>query len=71
MFYSIRHLTRFRYNTPVSESLMELRMHPRTEGGQRCLSFNFPWIRARAYTNIAITWATWCTTSTCLGSIAS
>ena len=39
MFYSIRHLTRFRYVTPVSESLMELRMHPRTEGGQRCLSF--------------------------------
>ena len=39
MFYSIRHLTRFRYATPVSESLMELRMHPRTEGGQRCLSF--------------------------------
>jgi transglutaminase-like putative cysteine protease len=39
VFYSIRHLTRFRYATPVSESLMELRMHPRTEGGQRCLSF--------------------------------
>ena len=39
MFYSIRHLTRFRYKTPVSESLMELRMHPRTEGPQRCLSF--------------------------------
>jgi len=39
MFYSIRHLTRFRYTTPVIESLMELRMHPRTEGGQRCLSF--------------------------------
>jgi transglutaminase-like putative cysteine protease len=39
MFYSLRHLTRFRYATPVSESLMELRMHPRTEGAQRCLSF--------------------------------
>ncbi len=38
MFYSIRHLTRFRYKSPVSESLMELRMHPRTEGPQRCLS---------------------------------
>jgi transglutaminase-like putative cysteine protease len=50
MFYSIRHLTRFRYKTPVSESLMELRMHPRTEGGQRCLSFQLsvdP--RARVY----------------------
>jgi transglutaminase-like putative cysteine protease len=39
MFYSIRHLTRFRYSAPVTESQMELRMHPRTEGGQRCLSF--------------------------------
>lgn len=50
MFYSIWHLTRFHYKTPVSESLMELRMHPRTEGGQRCLSFQLsveP--RARVY----------------------
>ena len=50
MFYSIWHLTRFRYKTSVSESLMELRMHPRTEGGQRCLSFQLsveP--RARVY----------------------
>ncbi len=39
MFYSIRHLTQFRYDSPVSESLMEARMHPRTEGSQRCLSF--------------------------------
>lgn len=39
MFYSIRHLTQFRYDSPVSESLMEARMQPRTEGPQRCLSF--------------------------------
>jgi transglutaminase-like putative cysteine protease len=39
MFYSIRHLTKFRYSAPVSESAMELRMHPRSEGSQRCLSF--------------------------------
>jgi transglutaminase-like putative cysteine protease len=39
MFYSIRHCTRFRYSAPVSESLMEARMHPRTEGTQRCLTF--------------------------------
>jgi transglutaminase-like putative cysteine protease len=39
MFYSIRHCTRFRYSGPVSESLMEVRMHPRTEGAQRCLTF--------------------------------
>jgi transglutaminase-like putative cysteine protease len=40
MFYSIRHLTQFRYDSAVSESLMEARMHPRTEGSQRCLSFH-------------------------------
>jgi transglutaminase-like putative cysteine protease len=39
MFYSIRHLTQFRYDSAVSESLMETRMRPRTEGAQRCLSF--------------------------------
>jgi transglutaminase-like putative cysteine protease len=39
MFYSIRHLTRFRYSSPVSESTMELRMQPRSEGSQRCLTF--------------------------------
>lgn len=39
MFYTIRHITRFRYATPVSESLMEVRKHPRSEGIQRCLSF--------------------------------
>ncbi len=38
MFYSIHHLTKFRYSGPVSESIMELRMQPRTEGNQRCLS---------------------------------
>jgi transglutaminase-like putative cysteine protease len=39
MFYSISHCTRFRYSAPVRESLMEVRMHPRTEGSQRCLNF--------------------------------
>lgn len=38
-FYSIRHLTRFRYSHPVSESIMETRMHPRTDSTQHCLSF--------------------------------
>ncbi len=38
-FYTIRHLTRFRYSTPISESVMEARMQPRTEGPQRCLDF--------------------------------
>lgn len=40
MYYSIRHVTRFRYSAPISESMMEVRMQPRTEGGQRCLSFH-------------------------------
>lgn len=39
MYYRIRHLTRFRYSEPVSESIMEVRMHPRTEARQRCLDF--------------------------------
>jgi transglutaminase-like putative cysteine protease len=39
MFYSIRHVTKFSYSGPVSESLMEVRMHPRSEMNQRCLTF--------------------------------
>ncbi len=39
MYYSIRHLTKFRYGSPVSESIMETRMHPRSDAGQRCLTF--------------------------------
>ena len=39
MYYSIRHLTKFRYQTPVSESIMETRMHPRSDANQRCLTF--------------------------------
>src|SRR4051812_25693211 len=39
MFYSIRHVTKFQYSGPVSESLMEVRMHPRSEMNQRCLTF--------------------------------
>jgi transglutaminase-like putative cysteine protease len=52
MFYSIRHLTKFRYTTPVSESVMETRMHPRNEGPQRCLTFHLavsPRCRAFSY----------------------
>jgi transglutaminase-like putative cysteine protease len=38
-FYSIRHLTRFRYSDPISESIMETRMHPRSDSSQHCLNF--------------------------------
>lgn len=37
-FYSIRHTTKFHYDEPVTETVMEVRKHPRTEGYQRCLS---------------------------------
>ena len=40
MFYSIRHLTKFLYDHPVSESMMETRMHPRSDQNQRCLTFH-------------------------------
>jgi transglutaminase-like putative cysteine protease len=39
MYYFIRHQTRFRYSQPVSESVMEIRMQPRAEWTQHCLSF--------------------------------
>ncbi|MDR3739233.1 MAG: transglutaminase family protein [Terracidiphilus sp.] len=39
-FYSIRHLTRFRYSQPISESIMETRMHPRSDTHQHCLTFS-------------------------------
>jgi len=51
MFYSIRHLTKFRYTTPVSESVMETRMHPRSDQSQRCLTFHLSVSpRCRAFT---------------------
>lgn len=39
MQYTVRHLTRFTYDNPISESMMEVRMQPRTELHQRCLGF--------------------------------
>jgi transglutaminase-like putative cysteine protease len=40
MYYSIRHLTKFLYSNQVSESMMETRMHPRSDQNQRCLTFH-------------------------------
>jgi len=40
LIYSVRHLTKFRYAPTVRESITEVRMQPRTEGNQRCLSFD-------------------------------
>jgi transglutaminase-like putative cysteine protease len=39
MRYTIRHVTRFTYESPISESVMELRMQPRSDGRQRCMQF--------------------------------
>jgi transglutaminase-like putative cysteine protease len=39
MRYSIRHVTRFTYESPITESVMDARMQPRTDNLQRCLQF--------------------------------
>ena len=39
-FYAVRHLTKFVYTHAVSESIMETRMHPRSDSSQRCLTFS-------------------------------
>jgi transglutaminase-like putative cysteine protease len=39
MIYSVRHVTKFTYKPAVRESVMEVRMHPRSEANQRCLTF--------------------------------
>ena len=54
MYYSILHKTRFRYSAPVSESVTEVRMQPRSEGAQRCLTFKLtvtPTARVNSYTD--------------------
>ena len=38
--YRVRHLTKFAYSAPVSESVMELRMQPLSGARQRCLRFD-------------------------------
>ena len=40
MRFNIRHVTRFDYEAPISESVMEARMQPRSDGLQRCLHFS-------------------------------
>lgn len=39
MYYTVHHVTRFRYSSPITESMMEVRIQPRSEGNQRCLDF--------------------------------
>lgn len=40
MYYSIRHQTKFRYSEPARETMMEIRLRPRTEWTQHCLSYD-------------------------------
>jgi transglutaminase-like putative cysteine protease len=39
MYYTVRHTTKFRYSAPITESIMEARVQPRSEGLQHCLDF--------------------------------
>ena len=39
MRYTLRHITRFIYESPIAESVMEVRMQPRSDGAQRCRHF--------------------------------
>jgi transglutaminase-like putative cysteine protease len=52
MNYSITHVTRFSYQAPITESVMEVRMQPISEGWQRCHRFELhtsPRARVHAY----------------------
>ena len=54
MFYAVRHFTRFRYSRPISQTVMEVRMHPRSEYLQRCFTFQLavsPRARIFAYSD--------------------
>ncbi len=54
IYYKIRHHTRYRYTAPVGESVMEVRMQPRSEDRQRCHSFDLkltPPARLLSYTD--------------------
>jgi transglutaminase-like putative cysteine protease len=54
MLYAIRHFMRYRYSPFVWQSMMEVRMHPRSEGNQRCFVFQLsvnPRARIFGYTD--------------------
>jgi len=41
MAYAVRHVTSYRYDPAIRESVMEVRMQPRSDARQRCLTFSF------------------------------
>ena len=40
MLYTIRHVTSFAYDRPITESVMEARVQPRSDGVQRLVQFS-------------------------------
>lgn len=59
MHYTIQHVTQFDYGSPISDSLMEVRMQPRSEGAQRCLDFQLslePRARVLGYRDFLGNW---------------
>lgn len=52
MHYRITHITTFEYSATIRESVMEVRMQPRSDCGQRCLEFDLrlePEVRPHVY----------------------
>jgi len=39
MYYALTHLTRFTYDEPITSTVMEVRMQPRSDRNQRCIHF--------------------------------
>ena len=58
--YIVRHTNRFTYSTPISESVMEVRMQPRSDVRQRCLGSSSRRSRARRCSRIRMRPGTWC-----------
>lgn len=40
MYYAVTHLTTYKYSEPITDNVMEIRMHPRSDDYQRCLRFD-------------------------------
>lgn len=56
MRYNIYHLTRFRYNAPVVENVMEVRVQPLSDAHQKCIAFT---ITTRPQANVATFQDSW------------
>ena len=43
-YYNIQHITTYHYSSAVHQSLMELRMQPRSDDDQQCLDYRGNWV---------------------------